>query len=298
MTPGLGVVAALVALGVLLWPRGRVVPVQVPGGASGSGSGEERQDPEIRSVRARLRRLWSAEVRLGGTAPGWVAEFAELSAVGLDAGLPLVEAARLACAVGAGDGGATGWGDGWGGADGGGAGAQDPGRGGASTGRRRLGASTGRRRLGTGGSASRMHEVGTLISSTQDRGGRLGEALREAARDDRDLAFLAAAWRLSEDLGTASAPAARLSAEVLRERCASAERQAVLAAGPRASMWLLTLLPLTGPLVAVLLGLPVSSVYGTGAAVSAAVAGLGLTGLGWAWSRFLLRRSLRPAVVR
>lgn len=263
MTPGLAALPVLVALVVLLWPRGRAVTVRRPGGSSAPG--EAGSDPGALGARGHLRRLWSAEVRRGGAPAGWVAEFAELSAVGLEAGLPVVEAARLACAVGAGDGVPR-------------------------VGHGRPGA--------TGSVSGRLREVGELIAATQDDGGRLGDALREAARGDRDLAFLAAAWRLSEELGTASAPAARLSAEVLRERSASAERQAVLAAGPRASMWLLTLLPLTGPLVALLLGLPVSAVYGTGAAASATAAGLCLTGLGWAWSRRLLRRSLRPAVVR
>ena len=71
----------------------------------------------------------------------------------------------------------------------------------------------------------------------------------------------------------------------------------MLAAGPRASMWLLTLLPLTGPLVAVVLGLPVVEVYGSATAGAAALVGLCLTGSGWLWSRRLLGRALRPAVV-
>ena len=72
---------------------------------------------------------------------------------------------------------------------------------------------------------------------------------------------------------------------------------AVLAAGPRASMWLLTLLPLAGPGVVVVLGLPVTEVYGTGGAGAAGLLGLGLTASGWLWSRRLLSRALRPAVV-
>ena len=71
----------------------------------------------------------------------------------------------------------------------------------------------------------------------------------------------------------------------------------MLAAGPRASMWVLTLLPLSGPLVALMLGLPVPEVYGDTTAGLTALVGLGVTGLGWMWSRRLLRRALRPAVV-
>lgn len=242
------VLAVLCALAVALWPRRAVVSV---GGLPVVGSESEPGAPgrgEAGGLHHRARGRWAAEVRLGRAETGWVAEFAELSAVGLDAGLPGVDAARLACAVGA-------------------------------------------------ASSVQMREVGALIAATEAAGGQVGDALRRASGEHDDLAFLAAAWRLSEEFGAASAPAARLSARVLRERSASAERRTVLAAGPRASMWLLTLLPLSGPLVAMLLGLPVTQVYGSGAAGVAAAAGLGGTALGWVWSRRLLGRALRPAVV-
>lgn len=231
---------ALTVLAVALWPRTRPVPSP---GRSGRGTSGARGD----RVRIRCRRLWSAQVRPGRTEPGWVAEFAELSAVGLDAGLPAAEAARLACTVGA--------------------------------------------------TSVPVRGLGEILAQTEKDGHRVGDALRDAAGTNPDLAFLAAAWRLSEELGSATAPAARLAAEVLRERRASAERRAVLAAGPRASMWLLTLLPVTGPLVAMLLGLPVTRVYGTGVAGAAALVGLCLTAVGWLWSRRLLGRAIRPAVV-
>ncbi|KGN33993.1 hypothetical protein [Knoellia aerolata] len=241
--------AALCAVAVLLRPGGRPLPsVRAPGVRASAATPRPHTSESATGLRVRLRRLASTEVRRSRSSPGWVAEFAELSAVGLEAGLPSLEAARLACAVGA-------------------------------------------------GTSARTRELGELIAAAEADCGRLGEALRQAAKDDHDLALLAAAWRLSEELGVASAPAARLTAEVLRERGAGAERRTVLAAGPRASMWLLTLLPLSGPIVALLLGLPVGDVYGHGVAGAAALAGLSLTGLGWAWSRRLLSRALRPAVV-
>lgn len=238
MTVGFALLAVLV---VLLWPGGRPVP-SVPD-RRGKRGGES-----LAGLGAGVRRLWSAEVRLGRAERGWVAEFAELSAVGLDAGLPPTEAARLACAVGS-------------------------------------------------ATSSQMGRLGDLLAESEGAGALVGDALHQVAEDDRDLGFLAAAWRLSEELGAAAAPAARLTAEVLRERSASAERRTVLVAGPRASMWLLTLLPLTGPGVAVLLGLPVPEVYGTSAAMVTALIGLCLTATGWAWSRRLLGRALRPTVV-
>jgi len=179
-----------------------------------------------------------------------VADFAELSAVGLDAGLPAAEAARLACDVG-----------------------------------------------GSAATRTEFAKLGQQISAAQEQGGSIGECLRQASEGDRDLAFLAAAWQLSDEFGVAAAPAARESAAVLRERAAGDDRRTVLAAGPRASMWLLTLLPLSGPAVALVLGLPVGEVYGSSVALVAAVCGLLLTGLGWVWSRTVLHRALRPAEI-
>ena len=60
-------------------------------------------------------------------------------------------------------------------------------------------------------------------------------------------------------------------------------------------MWLLTLLPLGGPVVGVLLGLPVGEVYSRPAALASTALGGALTVLGWLWSRALLRRAARPA---
>ncbi|MFW5472651.1 type II secretion system F family protein [Knoellia sp. CPCC 206450] len=197
----------------------------------------------------RLRRLLRRQVRLGRTRQRWAADFAELAAVGLDAGLPSAQAAVLACAVGA-------------------------------------------------TSRPEMRELAERLVEVEAQGAAVGECLARCADDDPELRFLAASWQLTDEFGVAAAPAARTAAGVLRERTAADERRTVLAAGPRASMWLLTLLPLSGPAVAVLLGLPVAEVYGGVAAVASTVTGLVLTGVGWLWSRRLLRRAVRPAHVR
>ncbi|MFC7487256.1 type II secretion system F family protein [Knoellia sp. CPCC 206453] len=241
----------LLVTALLLWPRGRSYErsrragSRTPFALLGTNGGEPSS-----SGSSRLRGLLAREVRFGRRRRGWVADFAELSAVGLDAGLPAAEAARLACDV--------------------------------------------------GGSAATRTEFATLghqVSAAQEQGGSIGECLARAAEGDRDLAFLAAAWQLTDEFGVAAAPAARASAAVLRERTESEDRRTVLAAGPRASMWLLTLLPLSGPLVALVLGLPVGDVYGSSASLVAAVGGLVLTGLGWLWSRTVLRRALRSAEI-
>jgi tight adherence protein B len=245
-------VVVLVVVAVCVWPRrGPVLLRGLAGqrrlaearGARGPGLGRP-------ALLARVRAVWRRELRFGRVRRGWVCDFAELSAVGLDAGLPAAEAARLACDVG-----------------------------------------------GSGASGPQIAALGERVAAARARGGSVGECLREAAEADPDLAFLAAAWQLADEFGVATAPAARASAAVLRERAASDDRRTVLAAGPRASMWLLTLLPLSGPLVGLVLGLPVTEVYGSDVSLVAAGCGLCLTALGWFWSRTVLRRALRPAEV-
>lgn len=231
-------VVVLVVLAVCLWPRSEPLLPRVQGSSRGSG------------LLWRARAVWGRELRFGRVARGWVADFAELSAVGLDAGLPAAEAARLACEVG-----------------------------------------------GSASTRPDLEALGRQVAAAQAGGGSVGQCLRQAAEGNRDLAFLAAAWQLTDEFGVAAAPAARASATVLRERAASDDRRMVLAAGPRASMWLLTLLPLSGPLVAMVLGLPVADVYGSGASLVSGSLGLCLTALGWFWSRTVLRRALRPAEI-
>lgn len=106
------------------------------------------------------------------------------------------------------------------------------------------------------------------------------------------LRLLEGAVRLSARTGAPLGPALRSVGTVVREAAAGSSRAQVLAAGPTATMGLLTALPLLGPLAIWILGWPPSQVY-TGGAVPLAVLGLGLTALGWAWSRRLLRRAAR-----
>ena len=242
-------IVALVALAVGAWPRGRP-------GVLGRGTGMREGGADgvpiglaIPSTLASVRGLLAREVRFRPVRRGWVADFAELAAVGLDSGLPSDEAARLACAVG-----------------------------------------------GLPAHPA-LQALAVQLADGAVRGEGVGDRLAEVARGDSDLTFLAAAWQLTDEFGVPAAPAARAAAGVLRDRASAEDRRTVLAAGPRASMWLLTLLPLSGPLVAVLLGLPVSEVYASPAAVLATGVGLALTGAGWLWSRALLRRSQRPAAV-
>ena len=113
--------------------------------------------------------------------------------------------------------------------------------------------------------------------------------------DETDLRILVAAWRLAEEVGAPAADVTHAAASEVRERRASRHRAAVAVAGPRASMWLLTALPLAGPVGGTLVGVGPSRLYGSGGALAAAVVGLGLTATGWLWARTLLRRAARPA---
>ena len=113
-------------------------------------------------------------------------------------------------------------------------------------------------------------------------------------QDRHDLALLAAAWRLVEEVGARASDVTRAAAEAVRSRRADHERATVLAAGPRASMWLLTALPLAGPVAGAVVGLAPDRLYAGGAARGAALAGLLLTCGGWWWSQRLLARARRP----
>jgi tight adherence protein B len=104
--------------------------------------------------------------------------------------------------------------------------------------------------------------------------------------------------RLSALSGTPAAQASRAAARALREGAAATRRRDSLLAGPRASMTVLAVLPLAGPLVAMVLGLPVMQVYAGGPALWSVLTGLGLTAAGWWVSRRIVRVAARPALVR
>jgi tight adherence protein B len=115
------------------------------------------------------------------------------------------------------------------------------------------------------------------------------------ARTAADLTVLARAWRVSEATGAAASHTTAAAAASVRARQEADRRVGAALAGPRASMRLLTLLPLAGPLVALLLGIDPGSLYGSVAARWAAATGLVLTAAGWRWTTALVGRAQRPA---
>lgn len=234
--------ALLAALACLLWPHPGGDPRAHPGRPDGGGSRAFGASAAVRAV-ARARR------QVGRRADSaWVADFAEVVAVGLDAGLDL-PAAALASARSPGVQGAAPW-------------------------------------LPAHLRAS--IDEGRGVTTALDGDPDIGAEAR------RDLALLLAAWRLAEEVGAAASAVTASAAASVRERRAAADRTAVVVAGPRASMLLLSALPLAGPVAALLVGLPPGRLYDSAASRALAAGGLLLTAMGWWWAKGLLRRARRP----
>ena len=110
-----------------------------------------------------------------------------------------------------------------------------------------------------------------------------------------ELALVAAAWRLSETTGAPLASAVDRAVRGLLDARARRSKVAVAVAGPRATVTVLTLLPLTGPLFGLACGIDPATLY-LGSPVATACAGLGLV-LVWAgrvWCTRMVRRAVRP----
>ncbi len=126
----------------------------------------------------------------------------------------------------------------------------------------------------------------------QGRGGSTTWA-RWAAADPR-LDACAAAWRLSEQCGVPLAPALEQAARTARTRLTAARRLEAATAGARATMLLLTVLPVVGLLAAWALGVSPTVAAGSPPAAASLLVGAVLTGLGWVSGRAILRRAVRP----
>jgi len=102
-------------------------------------------------------------------------------------------------------------------------------------------------------------------------------------------------WDLAGRTGAPLADAVTQVAGHLREQARMRHRLDALAAAPRTSQRLLTLLPLVGPLLAVLVGADPMSLYASSpVAAGSALLGLALTAVGWRWSRRLVTAAARP----
>ena len=117
--------------------------------------------------------------------------------------------------------------------------------------------------------------------------------LRHAqSQGSADLQFVGRAWALSERTGAPLAEALDSCEGVLRARERGRQRLASAAAGPRASMAVLCLLPASGPLVGAAVGVDPGALYfSSPAATGSLVLGLSLAAGAWWWSRRILRRA-------
>lgn len=105
-----------------------------------------------------------------------------------------------------------------------------------------------------------------------------------------EVDLVARAWQLSEQLGVPLAQSVDTAAHLVRRSIQLGNRVDTALASPRATMRLLTTLPVVGPLVGWLFGLDPARLYlDTAPARVTAVVGLALFGGGWLWSRALTR---------
>jgi tight adherence protein B len=146
------------------------------------------------------------------------------------------------------------------------------------------------------GPASWREQLVDLGDRARD-GEPLAALWRQLAREQRsaELLLLAQAWALSEKLGSPLSEAVTASTELVRERLRAERRVQAASAGARATMNLLTVLPVGGAAVAALLGIsPVALYTRSPLAAGCLVLGLVLLLLGRLMVRRMVRRSLRP----
>ncbi len=134
-------------------------------------------------------------------------------------------------------------------------------------------------------------DIVTELVAAADLGERLAPIW--VARAERaaspELALVGRAWCLSESLGAPLADSVALGAELVRQRLGRQRRLAIALAGPRATTWVLTLLPLAGPGVALLLGVSPTQLYGNAAAALSVGAGVLLIAVGRRWCARMVR---------
>lgn len=126
-------------------------------------------------------------------------------------------------------------------------------------------------------------------------GQQLGSAWERLARHTRSptLVAVSRAWRVADLTGAPLADALRVSAHAARERHRLGRAVEVAVAGPRATVTVLTLLPLAGVGLAAVLGVGPGRLYGDPVALTAVGSGAVLLLLGQVWVRRMVARVLR-----
>ena len=138
------------------------------------------------------------------------------------------------------------------------------------------------------------------MASAAADGAMLGPLWREAAESagSAELLLLAQAWSLTEDIGAPLAQAVRTTAGLLEARIAQERRLAAAVAGAKATVNVLTVLPIGGPLLALVLGIGPGELYGGSRLTQGSlVLGLCLAGIGRWWVRLMVRAVVRGPVI-
>jgi len=139
------------------------------------------------------------------------------------------------------------------------------------------------------------------MASAAADGAALGPLWREAAEsaDSAELLLLAHAWSLTEDMGAPLAQAVRTTVGMLEARIAHQRRLAAAVAGAKATVNVLTVLPIAGPLLALALGIGPSELYGGSGLTQASLAlGLCLAGVGRWWVHRMVQAVARGPMLR
>ena len=154
---------------------------------------------------------------------------------------------------------------------------------------------------GTGPAPGRRRGVSELdrltgsLTAAADRGDALADVWVEWARLTRspEISFVASAWALSERHGAPLAVAVERAAAGLREARARQRKVLVAVAGPRATVTVLTVLPLTGPAFGLACGIdPVTLYLGSPLAAVSTALGVALIVVGRLWCRSMIRRAV------
>ncbi len=138
------------------------------------------------------------------------------------------------------------------------------------------------------------------LSAAATGGARLGPLWRAAAEAEgsAELLLLAQAWSLTEDMGVPLAQAVRTTTGLLEARVAHERRLAAAVAGAKATVNLLTVLPIGGPLLALVLGIGPGELFGSSRLTQASlVLGLALAAIGRSWVRRMVRAVARGPVI-
>jgi tight adherence protein B len=133
--------------------------------------------------------------------------------------------------------------------------------------------------------------VTSALIDAADAGLPLGSVWLRAADQlgSSDLRLVGSAWSLCEAVGSPLAATLATVVTTVRQRRELQRRIAAALAGPQATVRVLSLLPALGPVVAVMVGVPLNELYAGSAGLGALGAGAALMLVGRWWCHRLVR---------